>query len=466
MACWDMEDGGMLVDENVRVRHLCDLETREAILRSQVLSVAQVKAAVVDRVAVAEEEVAMLERARLAERDERKAAGAKVGAFTHAKQLSKMRLRYRALASEAFNPGSPQQCKWLLYDVFALPEQRKRRPDGTWGVSTDKNAIAALLRLKNNRKGKPISDEVRGVLGLLREIGHLEQLRTTFVVAAGRAPLEADRKHRLMRTQIGLHRTATGRTASGADADEKAGESDTNGANWPVAVRDMVVPSAGKMFVQADWSQVEWLLALYFAEDWASWDRAIAGEDAHRRVASVLYGVAYDAVTPEQRTMAKKVRHALTYGSGVPKIANFTGLSIAMVEQVIAANRAAFPMVAAWQQRTVDLAYRQRYLETPFGWRRWFLGPQADVPKILAFTSATAADMMKVRMPGAAALARQYGGRLVTTTFDSMLCEVNGDQGTDAAAALKQHFERSFVTLGGRSFPATVKVGPNWQAVS
>ena len=366
--------------------------------------------------------------------------------------------RGKVESAQEFNPGSAQQKAWLLYDEFRLPPQKHRKTKAT---TTDKNAMTRLLRLKWDRDRKPVTEEVRGVVKGLQEYEHVNQLRTTFV--------EVDVRDGRIYTLYGLHRTGTGRIASGRDDDEKAGGADTNFQNWPVELRDIIIPEDGCVFVSGDYSQVEWLLTLWFAKDMDGFKRCVGGEDSHRRVASFLYNVPYDEIEKEdpRRVVAKKANHADNYGQGEQNMADDAGISLEEAKRAKVAIKAAYPIVATYREDVVGLASRQKYLQTPFGWRRWFLEPKPDVPKILAFLpSATGADMLKVRLPRVAELARKWGGRLMTTTHDSFLLEVPEGVGKEVASELKVLMELPFRMLDGLSFPTEVKIGWNWKEVS
>lgn len=368
-----------------------------------------------------------------------------------------------------FNPGSSQQKAWLLYDALGLPAQKHPK---TKAITTDKRALAKLGRLK----GTPA--DARTVLKAMLAYEHANQLRTTFV--------ECELKDGRLFPSYGLHRTGTGRIASGSDKDEKARldeDGETNAQNWPKILRDIVIPEDGMVFVQGDWSQVEWLITLLLAGDAENFKKTVEGQDSHIAVASILFNKPYEAIASviarckaektkdckheecAERQIAKKANHGSNYGMGADKLADEIGISIPEARKALLAIKAAYPRVAAWRGAVVEEAQAQRYLETPFGWRRYFWGD--DVPASLAFKpSATGADMLKIRLPLVAKAAHGFGGRLVTTTHDSFLCEVPLGLEAFMQKALTTLMTAPFVRLGNTSFPCDVKIGGNWKAVS
>lgn len=485
---WDLEDVGLRVDRRLRWRHARRLRRREVQIHQQIISTPPVAAALEYQVQQASSTVTVLETQKSSAETElnspRAAWEAEAAAIRAARAagdrsrtlksigrppaltrrvdltpaLSAARKRLTDV-SAGFNPGSTTQRAWLLYTVFGLPPQHNQdKQRGTTSVTTDKNALVRLRR-HDLALRDPI---IREVLDLLLEYEHVNELRTTFLAAPlVKGPTGEGR----FVTLYGLHRTATGRIASGADADEKAAAAAGNAQNIPKELRDMFLPEPGNLLVQVDWSKVEWLLTLMFAGDEGGWARAIAGEDQHRRLAAAIFGVNYNDVTIPQRTHAKRGVHGLNYGMGAQKLADTMGISFRDARGVIQAFKAAFPLVATWRDEVVTRATHQHYLDTPFGWRRWFWS--REPPEMIAFLpSATGADMLKARLPAAAAAAHTAGGRLLTTTHDSILAEVPADATPGLATSLQSIFQRPFRTLGDRRFPAEVKTGGDWLTVS
>lgn len=479
MVLWELEGTGLRADRRARWKHARRLRRREVEIKKSLLATPIVATAIAERTEVHATQLRVLEVARAYEleqanapreewerrREEVQAARARGDRSVTIKSLGKapplarkssltksvasMRNRVEMLQG-GMNPGSWQQKAWLLYEVCGLPTQRDK---DSGRITTDKKALARLARHERALGNAEIAATIAG----LKEHEHVNQILTTFV----RVKLDAGR----IKSLYGLHRTATGRVASGADTDEKAGEAATNQQNWPVEVRDIVIPEEGNLLVQVDWSRVEWLLTLMFAHDEEGWARALAGEDQHRRLAASIFRVAYEDITIEQRTHAKRATHGLNYGMGPQNLADTMGVSFAEAKRVIQAFQDAFPLVAKWRGEVVEKATKQHYLETPFGWRRWFW--RKDPPEMIAFLpSATGADMLKARLAPASAAAKKVGGRLLTTTHDSVLAECWHQHAEPLAMALKEVFERPFRHLDGRSFPAETKIGVNWKECS
>lgn len=481
---WELEGTGLRVDRRARWRHAIRLRRKEEQLRREILGIGVVRAAVDERLGIHQQQLRLLQVTREHELRqanasrmewERQAAEVRaarlagdrsrtlkqlgkppgiVRGSTYSSMISKLASRVEAMEG-GFNPGAAGQKAWLLYEILKLPKQwKKDKRKGTQAITTDKNALRRLAR-RADVQARP---EVLQVIRCMQEFESVNQIRTTFVAA----PLRGGRIYSL----YGLHRTATGRIASGADEDEKAGEAATNQQNWPDEVRDIIIPEDGCLLVQVDWSKVEWLLTLMFAGDDAGWEAALAGEDQHRRLAAAIYRVDYAAVTTDQRSHAKRATHGLNYGMGVQTLADAMGVGEREAKVVLQAFKDAFPIVAKWREAVVKQAGEQKYLDTPFGWRRWFWAKEA--PEMIAFLpSATGADMLKARLPAMRECVAVFPqGRLLTTTHDSVLAECRAEVAEVMGRAMKAVFEKPFRTLGGRSFPAEVKIGKNWKEAS
>ena len=104
---------------------------------------------------------------------------------------------------------------------------------------------------------------------------------------------------------------ATGRLSS----------SDPNLQNIPIRteegreIRAAFVPGQdGWLLLAADYSQIELRVLAHFSQDQALCDAFARDEDIHARVASQVYHVPLDAVTPEMRRKAKAVNFGVIYG--------------------------------------------------------------------------------------------------------------------------------------------------------
>lgn len=459
---WDMEALGMRIDPEAVARHVDRLPKRLREIETLILDHEDVRLALLKRAESAEVRIAELvgERAKLwAELGRGKSD--LTPTIQRARLDAKRAMDWHAVLS------SPQQKAWLLYDALKLETQWRERPDKTRSVTVDKKALDTLCLSART------PENIKSVLVMLKEHEHVSQIFDTFIKplctidSMGRVASVQDR----MYSRLMLHRTGTGRLSSGNEKDEKAGESDTNQQNQPKEVRDIYVPDPGYIFQQADWKRVEWLLTLVYANDREGFTRAVTGteldpegEDQHKVLAAAIFGVKYRDVTPSQRSQAKKGTHGINYGMGARKLAMEMGILEKEAAEIIRAYKAAFPMVAAWRDATIDEARKRGFLQTVYGWRRWFFGVGLDntiTPKILShLPQGTGADMCKI------AIIRHGGFQLLTATHDSLLQQRRLDERGEGKAAMANAMGQRFFALRGQRFPFDLKEGMSWAECS
>jgi hypothetical protein len=79
-------------------------------------------------------------------------------------------------------------------------------------------------------------------------------------------------------------------------------------------IRAAFVPEPGWQFVAADYSQIELRILAHVSGEESLIEAFRRGEDIHARTASEVFGIALEAVTPEQRDIAKTTNFAVIYG--------------------------------------------------------------------------------------------------------------------------------------------------------
>ena len=89
------------------------------------------------------------------------------------------------------------------------------------------------------------------------------------------------------------------------------------------------------MFLSADYSQIELRILAHFSEDHALVTAFHQDKDIHSTVASAIYRVSIEHVTPEMRQNAKAVNFGIVYGLSDFGLSRDTGLSLEEAREFI-----------------------------------------------------------------------------------------------------------------------------------
>ena len=150
---------------------------------------------------------------------------------------------------------------------------------------------------------------------------------------------------------------------------------DPNVQNIPrdKAYRALFCAPAGKKIVVADFSQLELRVAALISGDPVMMAVYSSGEDLHRKTAAAVLGVEPEAVTKEQRQMAKAVNFGFLFGQrarGFVKYAKTT-YGVNMTEKEASAAKDVFlktyKRLAAWQEQTIAMAGIHQTVKTRAG---------------------------------------------------------------------------------------------------
>ncbi len=288
-------------------------------------------------------------------------------------------------AGVEFNPDSPKQLGEVLFDRLGLPVIKRTKT----GRSTDAEVLERLA-----------SDTDHPLPRLLLEYRELTKLLGTYV-----EPLPGYLAASTGRLHASFHQTgaATGRLSS----------SEPNIQNIPVRteagreIRRAFRAPAGKVLVSADYSQIELRMLAHFSADEELARAFREGLDIHAHVASQLFGVPLDAVTSEQRRVAKTVNFGIIYGQSAFGLARTLGIPQREAGDFIAAYKARYPGLDRFIAECVGAAEANGYVSTILGRRRLVpevrssnrnlrqLGERVAVNTVI---QGSAADLIKVAM--------------------------------------------------------------------
>ncbi|MDL2718354.1 MAG: DNA polymerase I [Acidobacteriota bacterium] len=365
-------------------------------------------------------------------------------------RLAALEVRIHEAAGEPFNIGSPAQLGRILFEKLAYPAVKKTAKTKSW--ATDSDVLEELAALSTGP-----------VPGLVLEWREISKLKGTYVDALPLAIAADGRIH----TRYDQAVAATGRLSSNAP----------NLQNIPVrteagrAIRRAFVAPPGRVLVAADYSQIELRLLAHLSGDEALLETFRRGEDIHRATAAKIFGLAPEAVTPDQRRGAKTINFGVLYGMGPFALATQLGVPRAEAKEFIAAYFERFPRIRACLDSILEKARRAGGTETIFGRVRPIPGlhdrnhnvrANAERMAMNAPFQGAAADLIKIAMLRLdAALVREIPeARLLLQVHDELVLECPEALAGKTASLAKATMEGA-ATL---SVPLTVEVGHgrNW----
>ena len=194
------------------------------------------------------------------------------------------------LAGEEFNINSPKQLGVILFEKLSLPSKKKTKN----GYSKSEDVLEKLIN------EHPIIEKIL-------EYRKLCKLNSTYV--EGMRPYinpKTNRIHSFFHQTI----TATGRISS----------TEPNLQNIPTRMelgkrlRKVFVPDEGKVYIDADYSQIELRVLAHMSKDKHMIDAFVNGEDIHKQAASKVLHKPIEEVTKEERSSAKAVNFGIVYG--------------------------------------------------------------------------------------------------------------------------------------------------------
>ena len=324
-------------------------------------------------------------------------------------------------------------------------------------------------RLKTDAETLALSADLPGAQQLLR-YKTVTKLLGTYGngYAKHRHPI-TDRLH----PDFSIGFTRTGRIA--------ASRPNTQNPPRQAAFRQLFVPSAGRVMIGADFSQIELRVAALLSRDRAMIRAYQQGRDLHRLTAAAIADVAPDAVTKEQRQAAKAVNFGNLYGQGAKGLARtaWTSYGVCMTEQearqALTRFAKAYPALTVWKREQVKAAQDRGQVCTKLGLIRDFdvqgtgylAGEAVNVP-----VQGSAAEIMLETLARLPQMLARTGATLSHSVHDEIVIEAEADD-DEAAAALADAMragmravfpEAEALGLAGADL-VDVKRGQNWAEV-
>jgi DNA polymerase I len=284
------------------------------------------------------------------------------------------------------NLNSPRQIEALLFEHLKLPTQKKSAKGTSY--STDYEVLLAL-------------SDMHIVPALIVQHRELSKLKSTYIDAL---PTYVNPVTKRIHTSFRQTGVATGRLAS---SDPNLQNIPADASGFGIEVRGAFIPEPGHVFLSADYSQIELRVLAYFSKDPTLVQAFLKGSDIHAETASLLFDVALDTVTQEQRQIGKRINFSILYGLTPYGLSKDLGIPFKDAKIYIDKYFAQYPGVSAWMESVIEETKKHGYVETLWGRRRYIpaiyeknrtLYEEARRVAINTKAQGTAAEIMKLGM--------------------------------------------------------------------
>jgi DNA polymerase-1 len=358
-------------------------------------------------------------------------------------------------AGGEFNINSPKQLGEFLFDKLGLKVKNQKKT--SLGARSTKESELEKMR------------DMHPVVPMIFEYRELAKLLSTYIDAIPPLLDQNDRLH----THFLQSGTTTGRMAS----------QEPNLQNIPVksglgrAIREAFIAEEGFKLVALDYSQIELRIAAFLSGDQKLIEIFKKGEDVHASVASFVFRVPTEKVTPEMRRRAKVINFGIIYGMGVLALKQNLGSTREEAQKFLDDYFSTFSTLADYLERVKEQTAEKGYTETLFGRRRYFEGikskisyikAQAERMAINAPIQGTGADIIKLAM--VRVQEHLENKKLEKDVFpllqahDELIYEIREEKAEEVAKKVKRIMESVVDIKDTKGIPMKVEthIGENW----
>ena len=350
------------------------------------------------------------------------------------------------LAGEVFNLNSPKQLGVILFEKIGLPVVKKTKT----GYSTDVEVLEKLSKkheiadyiLKYRSLNKLISTYLDGILEYIMDDG---RVRTSF------------------KQMI----TATGRLSS----------VDPNLQNIPIRseegknIRKVFVADKNKVFIDADYSQIELRVLAHLSKDSVMIDSFKNDLDIHYKTASEVFGVPINEVTDNQRRSAKAVNFGIVYGISDYGLSKDLNITRNEARKYIDGYLNTYPSIKSYMEEIVNKAKKDGFVTTILDRKRYIPEINSKNFNIRSFgerialntpIQGSAADIIKLAMIKVYERLKieKVNAKLILQIHDELIVECEESEKETVKKILKNSMENVYKL----DLPLKVDIceGRNW----
>lgn len=373
-----------------------------------------------------------------------------------------------------FNPNSQPQMMRYMYEVLKLPPTKTARR----GRLQEGPTSAAVIRILKEQfpEHKQFFEDVIAYRTAKKTVGTYVEGLINRMDSDGR-----------IRTSLLLNGTATGRLSSRQPNLQNVPEV----SHIEIDIRACFIPTSSDwLLLEADYSQLELRVAAHLSGD-ENWLQVyLEGRDLHQDVAGALYHKPREEVTPYQRWLAKNTVFGAMYGRGAESLA--LGPEMDYIENVFGGTRwsleeaqqyfnnffGKYKQFKQWIDDQHKTAYKQHYIETPFGRRRRFpfIGRNdAGLVKRQSVNSPIQSTASDITLSALININRrllefnEWHGRLmahvVLTIHDSVMVECRKTVKDEVMEIMREEMQDNVALDSPVPFKADVHAADNWSGL-
>ena len=305
-------------------------------------------------------------------------------------RIAELEKELEDLIGKKINYSSPKQLQQLLYFDLELPIQYKRRKsvNDDRKMSADAESVRKLWLKTHNpvlEKIMELKKLVKLVTGFLNiEVSPHGAVHTCYNCTG--ATMSRESKG-LATDDEGAYKSF-GRWSSSKSIILPYGSG--NLMNIPKKARKMFTAPEGKVFLQADYKQAEAVVVAYLTGDGRlkkmftdSYGKSNAyckdhNYDVHKHTAAVMFKKDVSLVSPDERTIGKTLRHAVSYAAGPAVLSARLDILLRDAKLLLNTYYNSNPHLQMWQLRIQEELKRTRTLTNLFGRKHYFLSRWGD----------------------------------------------------------------------------------------
>lgn len=362
-------------------------------------------------------------------------------------ERAKTPARKKVIESGGVNYGSTQQIAIALFEVIGLTPTKKT---DSGAPSTDEEVLTELQD----------KHEIPKLILQKRKYGYFKKYY-------GEKFEKAIREDGRIHTTYYVYGTGTGRPSSKNPNLNNIPRDDEG--TIASRIRNIFVAAPGSVFIDADFSQIEYRLLANYTQDKRMLDDIANDRDIHVINASLIFEIPEGDVTPQQRQDAKGLTYLLIYGGTIYRIMSEFGVSQERAQEIFDGLFSRYPGAKAYHESTIDLARTKGHVQNIYGRRRRLPNILSENGKmrghcerqaINAPIQGLASELLSLAMIRLRRLWREKSGlaKMVLTVYDSLTHECSEKDANKVIALIHQEMTRPMkgITV---PLPIEVKIG-------